>query len=136
MGEWQKDPTALLGHNDIVYIVAMTENCQRQPASASELAPWASELAFDAVLVTDPVRQVYNAYASANNCQPSAPGGPGCSNAVTVIIDKTMRVRYFGRTYLCGTGENSRCGEAPNISASTKQCLQGALGEMQKLLAE
>lgn len=114
----------------------MTENCSRQPAVRTELARWAQELNFTGILVTDPVRKVYNAYAQANNCQHSSPGGPGCSNAVTVMIDKTMRVRYFGRTYLCGTGGGSRCRQAANIPSQTRQCLQGALTEMKKLLAE
>ncbi len=136
MGEWQKDPNALQGNDDIVYLVAMTENCASSPATAGELAPWQAELDFDAVLMTDPLRDVYNAYADANNCEPTSPGGPGCSNAVTVLIDKEMRIRHFGATYECGTGEGSRCGEAANISEQTAQCLDEALVTMQALLAE
>jgi hypothetical protein len=136
LGEWQRDPAALQNETDVAYLVAMTENCSRQPASASELAPWATELKFTAVLLTDPAREVYNAYAQANNCQHSSPGGPGCSNAVTVIIDKTMRVRYFGTTYQCGVGDGSRCGSPANIPDSTAQCLAGVLTEIKKLLAE
>ena len=136
MGEWQRDAKALKNQTEIVYLLAMTENCKSQPARSTELAPWAAELKFTGVLMTDPVRKVYNSYANANNCTKSGPGGPGCSNAVTVLIDKKMRVRYFGATYKCGTGDGSRCGSAANLPSSTRQCLAGALTEIKKLLAE
>ena len=134
MGEWQRGP--LQGEEDIAYLVAMTENCSSQSATADELPAWQSELMFDAVLMTDPVREVYQQYADANGCEDSPPGGPGCSNAVSVLIDKQMRIRHFGTTYACGTGEGSQCGEYPMISADTAACIDETLTEIQALLAE
>ena len=135
MGEWQRDELA--GEDDIVYLTAMTENCGGAPASASELEPWQAELNFESVLLTDPAREIYNAYAEANDCQMGGgPGGPGCSNAVTVLIDKNMVVRYFGRTYECGTGDGSTCGGPANIPPETAQCLDAALTDIQSLLSE
>lgn len=121
----------------MVYLVAMTENCDGQPATGSELADWQAELGFEGVLVTDPAREVFDAYAEANACEAGGgPGGDGCSNAITVLIDKQMRVRYFGSTYTCGTGEGNACGEDAMISSDTAACLQGTLDEMLALLEE
>lgn len=115
----------------------MTENCDKQPATASELSDWQSELQFDAVLMTDPARTVYQQYADANGCEAGGGvGGPGCSNAVSVIIDKEMRIRHFGTTYACGNGEGSSCGETPNISSDTAMCIDETLTEILELLAE
>lgn len=125
-----------MGRDDIVYLVAMTENCSGQPATGRELADWQSELEFEGVLITDPARDVYNAYADANDCEPTMPGGPGCSNAVTVLIDRDMRVRYFGSTYTCGTGEGSQCGDSAMISTETAECLGQTLEEILALLDE
>lgn len=136
MGDWQRDAQALQDQEGIVYLVAMTENCDGQPATAAELPDWQSELNFEAVLMTDPGRDVWSAYADANGCENSPPGGDGCSNAVTVLIDRQMQVRYFGATYNCGTGDGSQCGETATISDETAQCLQGTLDEVLALLAE
>lgn len=125
-----------MGRDDIVYLVAMTENCDGQPATGSELADWQAELDFEGVLTTDPARDVYNVYADANDCEPTAPGGPGCSNSVVVLIDRDMRVRYFGSTYTCGTGEGSQCGDSAMISIETAECLGQTLDEILALLDE
>lgn len=115
----------------------MTENCDGQPATGDELADWQAELDFEAVLMTDPAREVYDGYADANNCEAGGGvGGPGCSNAVTVLIDRQMRVRYFGSTYECGAGDGSSCGETAMISPDTAECLQGSLDQMLALLDE
>jgi hypothetical protein len=125
-----------MGEQEIAYLVAMTENCNSQPATADELPDWQMELDFEAVVMTDPVREVYQQYADANGCEDTPPGGPGCSNAVSVLIDKQMRIRHFGPTYACGTGEGSQCGLYPNISDTTAMCIDETLTEIQALLAE
>lgn len=112
----------------------MNENCSRNPPSASDLDRWPSELGFQAVLMADPLRTVYSDYATANGCANSPPGGPGCSNAVTVIIDKHMRIRYFGRTYICGTGSGNQCGSPGVINDPT--CQRAALDVMLQALSE
>ena len=134
MGEWQRNELA--GEEDIVYLIAMTENCASSPAAPSELADWQAELDFEAILMTDPAREVWDAYAEANDCGPTPVGGPGCSNAVTVLIDKQMRIRQFGETYSCGTGDGSSCGSPANIPPDTAECLNETLVEIQNLLAE
>ena len=127
---------ALAGQPDVEFLVAMTENCNSQPATAAELPDWQSELNFDAVLMTDPGRDVYTDYAVANNCMSGGGvGGPGCSNAVSVIIDKQMVIRHFGTTYECGRGEGS-CGSTPEIPDETAECLDQTLNLMLDLLAE
>ena len=137
MGEWQRNPEALQGEEDIAYLIGMTENCTRQPATASELPDWQSELDFEAVLMTDPARMVYGAYADANDCPDGGGvGGPGCTNAVSVIIDKQMRVREFGTTYACGSGDGSSCGGPATISESTAACIDETLVTLKELLAE
>lgn len=121
----------------MAYLVGMTENCNSQPATASELPDWQSELNFEGVLMTDPARAVYNQYALANNCMMGGGvGGPGCSNAVSVLIDKQMRVRHFGTTYACGAGEGSSCGGATNISDETAMCIDETLAEILTMLDE
>lgn len=115
----------------------MTENCSDQPAVAGDLANWQAELDFEAVLMTDPGRDIWTAFAEANDCElGGGVGGPGCSNAVTVLIDREMRIRHFGTTYACGAGEGSNCGESAMISSETAECLQGALDEIVALVDE
>ena len=119
---------------DIVYLVAMNENCTRQPPAPSDLDRWQTELGFDAQMLTDPLRDVYGDYADANGCAPGSPGSDGCSNAVTVVIDKTMRIRHFGSTYLCGTGAGNSCGGSGQFG--DVGCLDETLTLLQDLAAE
>ena len=121
--------------DEIAYLIAMTENCDRQPATASELPDWQSELNFDGVLMTDPGRTVYNQYADANNCGMGG-GGMGCTNAVSVLIDKQMVVRHFGSTYECGMGDGSMCGSPATITEESAMCLDESLQLVLDLLAE
>ena len=58
------------------------------------------------------IREVYDAYVEANDCPTGSGPGSGCSNAVTVLIDRQMRIRQFGATYECGFGLGNYCGVA------------------------
>ena len=135
MAAWQDDPAALLGATQIDYLVAMNEDCDRNPPSPSDLDRWQSELGFDATMMTDPLRDVYGDYADANGCESGmGPGGDGCSNAVTIIIDKHMRIRHFGSTYECGTGSGNMCGESGSVGDA--MCIEEVLILLQELLEE
>lgn len=91
MGEWQKNELA--GEEDIVYLVAMHANTQKQTPTSTDLAIWQMELDFfgDEMLL-DYDRVVMDSYMDANP-------GPKYTQAVTVIIDRDLRIRYVGGTY-------------------------------------
>lgn len=112
----------------------MNENCTKNPPTANDLNKWQSELGFQGIMLTDPLRSVYTDYANANGCAPSSPGGPGCSNAVTVVIDKKMKIRHFGRTYLCGKGDGNTCGKPGQINDAS--CQDEVLTLINQLLVE
>ena len=132
MASWQDDPDALAGHEeDIVYLVAMNENCDAGVPTASNLDRWQDELGFDAIMLTDPLREIYDAFVKANDCQP---GMMGCSNAVTALIDKNMRIRHFGSTYACGRGDGNSCGNEG--VENDPECIEQELDQILALLAE
>ncbi len=113
----------------------MNEDCDRNPPTSSDLDRWQDELGFEATLMTDPLRDVYSAYADANGCASGGgPGGDGCSNAVTIIIDKQMRIRHFGSTYACGTGMGNTCGGVGD--PGDQECLDEVLDVLLELAAE
>ncbi len=134
MAGWQKDPGKLQGKTGVTYLIAMNENCAKNPPTNGDLDKWKSELGFEGIQLTDPLRSVYTDYAQANGCAHSAPGGPGCSNAVTVVIDKKMKIRHFGATYKCGAGNGNSCGKPGKINNAS--CQDEVLTLINQLLAE
>ena len=91
MGDWQKNELA--GEEDIVYLVAMHANSQKETPSSTDLLHWQDELDFygDEMLL-DYNRVVMDTYMDANP-------GPKYTQAVTVIIARDMTIRYVGGTY-------------------------------------
>ena len=91
MAEWQNNELA--GQTGIAYVVSMHENLERQDPVPENLDRWKSEIGFNAhAAVLDYGRAVIDAYIEANP-------GPRYTEAVTVIIDKNMRIRRVGGTY-------------------------------------
>ena len=71
----------------------MHANMQKQTPTATDLGTWQTELDFygDEMLL-DYGRVVMDSYMDANP-------GPKYTQAVTVIIDRDLRIRYVGGTY-------------------------------------
>ncbi len=109
----------------------MNENCDAQVPTPANLDRWQEELGFTGTLLTDPAREVYSAYADANSC---GSGPTGCSNAVSVLIDRTMTIRHFGSTYACGRGDGNMCGMGG--VQNDPDCVAGMLEQIEDLLAE
>jgi len=95
LGNWQNG--GALDGLDIVYLIAMQNGGATigsdAPPTVAALEQWVQELDFTAThLLLDPDWSVLNRYWDAN------PGGT-YSQAVTVIIDKKMKIRRVGDTY-------------------------------------
>ncbi len=91
MGAWQKNE--LKDAEDIVYLIAMHADKQKNPPSSFALDRWQEELDFfgDEMLL-DYGRKVMDAYMDANP-------GPKYTQAVTVILDRNLKIRRVGSTY-------------------------------------
>jgi hypothetical protein len=91
LGDWQRNELA--GASDLAVLVAMHENKDKQPPVPANLDRWQAELDFSAdAMLLDYGRVVIDAYMDANP-------GPRYTQAITVFIDKHMRIRYVGGTY-------------------------------------
>lgn len=91
MAEWQD--AELAGFDDIAYVVAMHADTDNGPADPEDLELWQTYHGFEAdALLMDNGRNVIDGYIDANP-------GPTYTEAVTVIIDKEMRIRHVGGTY-------------------------------------
>jgi len=95
----------LAGETDIVYVISMHENAERQVPTPANLERWQDELNFAGdIMLLDYEREVIDGYIDANP-------GPRYTQAVTVFIDRHMRIRKVGATY-----ENSDEDHAANLA--------------------
>jgi hypothetical protein len=91
LAEWQNQQLA--GLDDIAYLVAMNEDVDGDEPDGDDLSRWRQHHGFEAdALLLDPDWLVMDSYAEAN-------AGQTYTQAITVIIDKQMRIRHVGGTY-------------------------------------
>ena len=91
MAEWQQNELA--GVEDIAYIVGSHADVNRGSVEGNEILQWPEQHGFYAdALVLDNGRNIIDMYIDANP-------GPTYTEAVTVVIDKQMRIRKVGGTY-------------------------------------
>ena len=91
MAEWQN--AELAGETDVSYLIASHADVNRDTVEGSEIEAWPVQhgFSYDALLL-DNGRNIIDRYVDANP-------GPNYTEAVTVIIDKQMRIRHVGGTY-------------------------------------
>lgn len=71
----------------------MYEDRDFNPADAGDLARWRAQLAFEAdAMLIDPGRALMDRYVAANP-------GPLYTQAITVLLDRALRIRFVGGTY-------------------------------------
>jgi hypothetical protein len=108
LAEWQKNELA--GLPQIAYVVAMTEDGNKKYPEPNDAIAWKNELGFasDALLLDPDVTPegmkipaaVMSQYVAANP-------GPKYTEAITVILDKEMRIRKVGGTYEDTTNDSN-----------------------------
>lgn len=91
MAEWQNDELA--GEQGVAYLIASHADVNRDTVEANEIELWPQQhgFSYDALLL-DNGRNIIDRYVDANP-------GQTYTEAVTVIIDKEMRIRHVGGTY-------------------------------------
>jgi len=91
LAEWQNEELA--GETGIAYLIGSHADVNRQTVEANEIEMWPVQhgFSYDALLL-DNGRNIIDRYVAANP-------GQTYTEAVTVIIDKQMRIRHVGGTY-------------------------------------
>jgi hypothetical protein len=91
LAEWQQDE--LKDAEPIAYLIAAHADGQGNSVEADEIELWPQQHGFYAdALLLDNGQTVMNRYVEANP-------GQTYTQAVTVFLDKTMRIRKVGGTY-------------------------------------
>ncbi len=113
MGSWQRDQLA--DETDIAYLISMHENKWFDTPRPRDMAEWADALSFEAdAFLLDPGRDIIDAYVGANPDR-------RFTEAVTVVIDRNLRIRFVGGTYDTGHERNLTLIEALLDEASSTQ---------------
>ena len=98
MGEWQDGELA--SEEDVAFLIAAHADVNRDSVEAEEIEAWPVQHGFDYdALLLDNGRIIMDRYIDANP-------GQTYTQAVTVIIDKNMRIRHVGGTYDEANDEN------------------------------